>query len=50
MVTVTQIIYGDVLFIINFSMDFLALFVKEKMLRRRASPLGLAAAAALGAA
>ncbi len=46
----TQIIYGDVLFIVNFSMDFLALFVTGKVLRRRIHPLALSVAAGLGAA
>lgn len=46
----TQVLYGDVLFFVNFTMDYLTLFVTAKMLHRRLRPLRLAAAAALGAA
>ena len=44
-----QIVYGDVLFLINFSMDFLTLFITAKLQGRRLRPLRLTLAAALGA-
>lgn len=44
-----QIVYGDILFLINFSMDFLSLYITGKALRHRIAPLALIAAAALGA-
>lgn len=44
-----QFLYGDVLFFVNFSMDYLTLFVTAKLLRRKLSYLRLAAAAAIGA-
>ncbi len=44
-----QVIYADVLFIINFSMDFLSLFVVGKVLRKRTRPLPLTVSATIGA-
>ncbi|MBQ8696755.1 MAG: sigma-E processing peptidase SpoIIGA [Clostridia bacterium] len=44
-----QIVYADVLFIINFSMDFLSLFIVAKVMRKRPRPLPLSIAATLGA-
>ena len=44
-----QVIYGDVLFAVNFSMDFLSLYVTGRILRDRLRPLRLSAAAAAGA-
>ncbi len=44
-----QVIYGDVLFAVNFSMDFLSLYVTGRILRDRQKPLRLSAAAASGA-
>lgn len=45
-----QVVYGDVLFIINFSMDFLVLFCCGRILHLRAKGLLLSASAAIGAA
>lgn len=44
-----QTLYGDVLFLVNFTMDFLTLFVTAQILHRRVSTKRLAAAAAVGA-
>ena len=44
-----QIIYGDILFIINFSMDFLALYASARILSRRIHILSAVLAASLGA-
>ncbi len=44
-----QILYGDVLFFVNFSMDYVTLFVTAQLLNRRLRPLRLALAAAIGA-
>ena len=44
-----QVIYGDVLFAVNFSMDFLSLYVSGKITHERLRPLPLAAGAAIGA-
>lgn len=43
-----QVIYGDVLFVINFSMDFLALYIAGKIQRYKMSTLALILAASLG--
>jgi stage II sporulation protein GA (sporulation sigma-E factor processing peptidase) len=45
---VQQTVYGDLLFLINFSMDFLCLFLVAKLLSRPMSPLRFTLAAALG--
>ncbi|MBQ8404697.1 MAG: sigma-E processing peptidase SpoIIGA, partial [Clostridia bacterium] len=44
----TEYIYGDVLFIINFSMDFIALFICGKIMHFRMNPWRMALAATLG--
>ena len=44
-----QIVYGDMLFFINFSMDFLTLFIVGKILRRKMKTLSLLLAASIGA-
>ena len=44
-----QVIYADVLFIVNFSMDFLSLYVTARIAHIRARPLPLCFGAALGA-
>lgn len=44
-----QIVYADVLFIINFSMDFLSLYVTGKIMRKRPRLPLLCLSAALGA-
>ena len=44
-----QVIYADVLFVVNFSMDFLSLYVTARISRIRARPLPLCFGAALGA-
>lgn len=44
-----EVVYADVLFIINFSMDFLILFSAGKLLHLRARALRLSLAAATGA-
>ena len=43
-----QVVYGDILFLINFSMDFLSLYITGKALRHRVNPLALIAAASIG--
>lgn len=43
-----QVIYGDTLFLVNASMDFLALFLTCRILWRRARPVPLSIAAVLG--
>ena len=43
------IIYGDVLFLINFSMDFLSLFIVSKLLHRQTAVLQMLLSAAIGA-
>lgn len=43
-------IYADVLFLVNFGMDYLLLVFTARMLRKKHSPLRLTAAAVLGAA
>ncbi len=45
-----QTIYADVLFLVNFTMDFLTLFVTSSILRRKAGNLRLTLSAALGGA
>ena len=45
-----QVVYGDVLFIINFSMDFLSLYVTAKFIHLRLRLVPAIAAAAIGAA
>ncbi len=45
---VQQTVYGDLLFLINFSMDFLCLFLVAKLLCRPLSPFRFSLAAALG--
>ncbi len=44
-----EIIYADTLFCVNFSMDFLALYLAGRMLHAPPRPLRLAAGAAIGA-
>ena len=44
-----QVIYGDVLFAVNFSMDFLSLYVTGRITHERLRPLPLSIAAAIGA-
>ena len=44
----TEYIYGDVLFIINFSMDFISLFICGKIMHFRMNPWRMALAATLG--
>lgn len=44
-----QVVYADILFLINFSMDFLSLFITGKIMRKKINPIALIAAAALGA-
>jgi sigma-E processing peptidase SpoIIGA len=46
----TEYIYGDVLFIINFSMDFISLFICGKIMHFRMNPWRMALAATLGGA
>lgn len=41
-------VYGDLLFLVNFSMDFLCAYLTVSLLRRRAVPWRLFAAAAVG--
>lgn len=43
-----QIVYGDILFLINFSMDFLSLYITGKALRHRVNILALIASASIG--
>lgn len=45
----TQTVYGDLLFFVNFCMDFQCLFLTAKLLRRPFPPLRAALASALGA-
>ena len=45
-----QTVYGDILFIINFSMDFLSLYITSRFLHYKAKPLPLSVASAIGAA
>ena len=44
-----QVVYGDILFLINFSMDFLSLFITGKIMRKKINKIALIAASALGA-
>lgn len=44
----SETIYGDVLFLINFSMDFLSLFITEKILHLRAKPYRILISAVIG--
>lgn len=44
-----QVIYGDILFLINFSMDFLTLYVVSSLLKIKFSRLGIIIAATIGA-
>ena len=44
-----EIIYGDILFIINFSMDFLSLFITAAVLHRKVSTPALILASGIGA-
>lgn len=43
-----SVVYGDVLFLINFSMDLLVLFCTSRILRHRQNPWRLVIASALG--
>lgn len=45
-----QTVYADVLFLINFSMDFLVFYICARLSRRRLDPIRSALAAALGGA
>jgi Sporulation factor SpoIIGA. len=47
--TAERVIYGDVLFLINFSMDFLTLCLTGKILRKKTKPLALTLSASFGA-
>ncbi len=44
-----QIVYADVLFLINFSMDFLSLFLTGKILHKKINLIALVISAAIGA-
>lgn len=44
-----QIIYGDILFIVNFSMDFLALYITSRLMHRDVSVFSLVMSAGIGA-
>ena len=44
----TQVVYADLLFLVNFSMDFLCLFVSARLLHRRARMWRLLFSSALG--
>ena len=44
-----QIIYADILFIVNFSMDFLALYIASKLLHRNCYFISLIMSAGIGA-
>ena len=44
----TEYIYGDILFIINFSMDFVALFICGKLMRFRMNAWRMALASTMG--
>ncbi|MBR6514048.1 MAG: sigma-E processing peptidase SpoIIGA [Clostridia bacterium] len=44
-----QIIYADILFIVNFSMDFLALYISSRILCRDASGFALVMSSGIGA-
>ena len=46
---IEKIIYGDVLLVINFSMDFLSLYVTARLMHIKLSPKRLTFSAALGA-
>ncbi len=43
-----QTLYGDILFLVNFTMDFLTLYITAAILRRKARTLRLCLASALG--
>lgn len=43
-----QTLYADILFLINFTMDFLTLYVTAAIMRRKASPIRLCVASAIG--
>ena len=43
-----EIVYGDILFVINFSMDFLSLYIAAAILHRKVNTLSLVLAAGLG--
>lgn len=43
-----QVVYGDVLFFINFCMDLISLYLAGKVMSVRTPPLGLVTASALG--
>ena len=45
-----QTIYADILFLINFTMDFLTLFITASILHRKASVIRLSVASAVGGA
>ena len=45
-----QTVYADVLFLINFSMDFLVFYICARLSRRRLNPVRSAVAAAIGGA
>lgn len=45
----TEYIYGDILFIINFSMDFLSLFITGKIMHFRMGTIRMILAASIGA-
>ena len=49
MITAERVLYGDVLLIINFSMDFLALYITASVLHLKPSNKRMTAAAVLGA-
>lgn len=45
----TQTLYGDVLFLVNFTMDYLTLYITSKILHRKIKPLRIAIASGIGA-
>ena len=44
-----QTLYGDILFLVNFTMDYLTLYITAKILHRKIKPCRLAIASAIGA-
>ena len=44
-----QTLYGDILFLVNFTMDFLTLFITASILKRKVSTLRLSLSSSLGA-
>jgi len=46
---IERVVYGDVLMVINFSMDFLALYITGKIMHNRQRPFFLTLSAVIGA-